>query len=183
MRELPTHNAALPNAPRLGNRLIWQLIIFIMVYLLLASLYSQAADTQLQRLFLETLGSQPAAALLGVLNPNIGIHAEGARIMATGGGLNIRNGCEGVDLFILLTAAFAASALGWRQRMMGWTLGLLLVFCANQLRICLLFYAYRNNLALFDLLHTLAAPIALILFVALYFQVWLNYCRAQEKQA
>lgn len=155
----------------------WRALLFIAVYLLLSTLYAQAAGSAVERFFLETLGSQPAASLVHLLTPGIDALAKGARIVATGGGLNIRNGCEGVDLYILLIAAFAAAPLAWRVRLSGLLLGLGLALALNQIRILALFYAFRSDKSLFDLLHTTAAPIALIVLLSLYFHVWLSRYR------
>lgn len=155
----------------------WRATLFVAVYLLLNGLYGQATGTALERFFVETLGSQPVAALLRWLTPEIAAQASGARITAPGGGLNIRNGCEGVDLYILLLSAFAAAPLAWRPRISGLLLGLGLAALLNQARILALFHAFRSDKALFDLLHTTALPIVLIVLIGLYFHVWLSRYR------
>ena len=45
----------------------------------------------------------------------------------------------------------------------------------NQLRVLVLFYAYRADHALFDPLHAIVTPIAVVLLVCVYFYAWLSY--------
>jgi len=63
----------------------------------------------------------------------------------------------------------------WRRRLIGLGLGILLVFGLNQIRLVALFYAFRADPSLFDLLHGILAPIALVIAVALYVMYWMGY--------
>lgn len=118
---------------------------------------------------------KPAVALLGLISPGLGASAAGASIKAPGGGLNILNGCEGTEVMFLLAAAFMALRLRWRARLKGLALGMLLVFALNQARILALFYAYRHDRAVFDLLHTLVLPALLIALTTLYVHGFLRH--------
>jgi exosortase/archaeosortase family protein len=119
---------------------------------------------------------RPAVALVNLLTPTI--HARAQKITLTapgGGGLNIVNGCEGTEALFLLAAAFAVAPLSWGSRLLGFALGIGVVFVVNQARILALFYAFRNDASLFDLLHGSITPIAVILLVCAYFYGWLVY--------
>ena len=80
----------------------------------------------------------------------------------------------GIVVMFLLVAAFAAVRMSGRRKLLGLGLGLALVFMLNQARILALFYAFRNERALFDTLHTTVLPAVLIAVVALYFHVVLQ---------
>lgn len=152
-----------------------QVAIFVACYVALQGLYARSGGTAVERFFLESAGSRPAAAVLDLLQPALQVRAVGTRVVAPGGGLNIGNGCEGTDLYFLLFAAFAAAPLlSWRRRAAGFALGLMLAFLLNQVRILALFHAYRADPTLFDLLHTTVAPIVLVIAMALYFHAWLR---------
>jgi hypothetical protein len=58
-------------------------------------------------------------------------------VHAHGGGLRIENGCEGMEVWFLLFAAFLVAPLTWRSRGLGFLLGTAVVFIVNQLRIWL----------------------------------------------
>lgn len=157
------------------------LAIFLGVFFALQWLWGEARDTWIERIVIHTATVKPAAMLVQVITPEIDAKPIAASIKAPGGGLNILNGCEGTEVMFLLVAAFAAVRLGWRRRLGGLVLGLGLIFVLNQARILALFYAYRNERILFDLLHTSVLPAVLIAAVALYFYAVLH--RSQSSLA
>jgi hypothetical protein len=81
---------------------------------------------------------QPAAILIGLLTPGAHAQAVGFSLVAPGGGLNILNGCEGMEALFLLSAAFSAVPLPIGQRWRGLLLGVVVVFVVDQLRILML---------------------------------------------
>lgn len=150
------------------------LMIFVGVFAVLQWAWGEARDTWVERLVIHQATVKPATALIQIVTPDANARPVAASIKAPGGGLNILNGCEGTEVMFLLIAAFAAVRLGWQQRLIGLALGLVLIFALNQARILALFYAYRNERSLFDLLHTSVLPAVLIAAVALYFYAVLH---------
>lgn len=153
------------------------LAIFLGVFAILQWAWGEARDTWVERLVIHEATVKPATALVQILTPEANAKPVAASIKAPGGGLNILNGCEGTEVMFLLIAAFAAVRLGWRHKLIGLGLGLALVFVLNQARILALFYAFRNERSLFDLLHTTVLPAVLIAAVALYFYAVLHRSR------
>jgi len=157
---------------------LWlSLAIFLGVFAVLQWAWGEARDTWVERLVIHQATVKPAAALVQLISPEANAKPVAASIKAPGGGLNILNGCEGTEVMFLLIAAFAAVNLGWRHRLTGLALGLVLVFALNQARILTLFYAFRNERSLFDVLHTTILPAVLIAAVALYFYAVLHRSR------
>lgn len=150
------------------------LLIFLGLFAVLQWAWGEARDTWIERVVIHEATVKPAAALVQWITPEANARPVAASIKASGGGLNILNGCEGTEVMFLLIAAFAAVRLSWRQRLTGLALGLGLIFVLNQARILALFYAYRNERSLFDLLHTTVLPAVLIAAVALYFYAVLH---------
>lgn len=147
--------------------------LFLALYAILFASWEQARGTSLERLIVHDLTLQPAVSLVNWLTPEVGVRAIGFSMRAAGGGLNILNGCEGLDALFLLICAFVIAPIGWRERTAGLALGVAVVFVINQARILSLFYAYRSDHALFDMLHASAAPILVVLLVGAYFYAWL----------
>jgi len=182
---LPAHNEVpyLPDGacdaepPRSPYPLWLTLAIFLGVFGILQWAWSEARGTWIERLVIHEAPVKPAAAMIQVLTPEAKAKPVGASIKAAGGGLNILNGCEGTEVMFLLSAAFAAVPMGWRRRLAGLALGLALIFALNQVRILSLFYAFREQRSLFDLLHTTVLPAVLVAFVALYFYAVLHRSR------
>lgn len=165
---------ALLKADRPQPRPLWlQALLFGAVFVLLQAGYGALRGTWAERLAIDTLTVKTAAWSIRMLTPEVAVQAVGSRLKAPGGGINIINGCEGTEVLFLLCAAFASAALPWRARLSGVLAGTLLVFMLNQGRILALFYAYRSDKALFDLLHGTVAPLLLIALSALFFLFWL----------
>ncbi len=157
---------------RKRRNLIQQAFLFLLVFALLHGLWNISRGTGAERLAVESLTVGSATILINLLTPTVNATAVNTRIQAAGGGINISNGCEGTEALFLLLAAIIACPYAWRVRCMGLLMGASLIFALNQIRIVTLFYAYRHDRALFDLLHHNVAPLALIAAASLFFLVW-----------
>jgi exosortase/archaeosortase family protein len=155
-------------------------LAFLAVFAVLQALWSWGRGSWLERLWIEDLTVRAAIAALSVLSPSINATANGSRIVAAGGGLNILQGCEGIEVVFMLIAAFVAFPAPWRVRLMGVGAGIVFVFVLNQLRILALFYAFRSDRQVFDFLHTTGAPLVLVALTGLYFQAWVWRARRLE---
>jgi exosortase/archaeosortase family protein len=155
------------------RHLLWRAVGFGAVFASLQLAWQSARGTSFERFVVHTCVVRPAAAVVNFITPEVHAQAVDFSLRARGGGLNILNGCEGVEVLFLLIGAFAVVPLRWRLRLPGLLLGAAVVYLVNQARILALFYAYRADHALFDTLHASVAPIAVILLVAGYFYAWL----------
>lgn len=147
---------------------------FLLLFAVLQWLYSAPSDRWLERLVIEGATVRPAAFLIDTFDPSLGVRAIGAQLRAPGGGINILNGCEGTEAAFLLLAALLTAPVSWRQRLIGCLLGTVLVAALNQVRVVVLFYAFRNDKVLYDTLHGVVAPIMLIAAVGVFYVWWLN---------
>jgi exosortase/archaeosortase family protein len=150
-----------------------RIFIFLALFAFMQTLYSQMQGTWLERLLIDHITVGSAAWWIDAVDPAVHIVAEGSRLRAPGGGINVLNGCEGTDVAFLLIAALVVAPIAWRYRLLGMGAGLVLVFVANQVRVASLFYAFRHDRALFDALHGVVTPMLLIAVVALFFAGWL----------
>lgn len=170
-----------PEAPSaLPNRPVWLIAIgFIVAYVVLQTGWIAARGTILERWLIEDVNVRTSVALIRVLSPQIEAVARGASVVAPGGGLNIRIGCEGTEILFPLLAALLAYPLSWRARVFGLTAGTLLVFALNQARLLSLFYSYRGDPALFGQLHGFVTPLLLMVCVTAFFAGVLQWDRRQ----
>jgi exosortase family protein XrtM len=148
--------------------------LFLGAFIAMQTLYGMARGTWIERLNVDELTVKPAAWLIDRLTPEVAVQAVGSRLRAPGGGINIINGCEGTEVVFLIVAAMLVAPMAWRWRLLGIVTGSLLVFISNQGRILSLFYAYRADKPLFDLLHGVVAPLLLVLVTILFFVWWLG---------
>jgi exosortase family protein XrtM len=163
----------LPGSGR-GLHFVGRAVLFTLIFAALMLGWNALRGGSVERLVVHDATVRPAAWLANRLTPGLQARAVEASIRAPGGGLNILNGCEGVDALFLLVAAFLVVPLPVRARALGLLSGVALVHVCNQARILLLFYAYRHDPALFAFLHGTVTPIVMVLVIAAYFHVWLH---------
>jgi len=114
------------------------------------------------------------AAASGVVLRAIGEPAivAGTEIRSGTFGVNIENGCNGVETALLLAAAVLAFPAGWRQRLFGFLLGFAAIQVVNLIRVVSLVWIGRHRPALFDSSHTVIWQSAVVLFGVLLFLLW-----------
>ncbi len=169
-----------PGGPQKLRGLLLRALAFALVFMALQAGWEAARGTWIERLWVHELTVRSATVAINLLTPEVGASAKDTRIVARGGGLNVLFGCEGTDVVFLLTAAFLVFAMPWRMRLAGLLLGLVWAFALNQVRIVALFYAFRADKGLFDLLHTTAAPLLMVLLTGLFFHWWLSRSHRHE---
>ncbi|HVY23028.1 MAG TPA: hypothetical protein VG962_06720 [Steroidobacteraceae bacterium] len=167
----------LTSATKLNSSFFWRGVGFIVVFLVSQWSWQALHGSITEYIIIHTLTVKPAAWLVNLITPHVHAAAIQFSLVAAGGGLNILNGCEGMDTLLLLCAAFAVVPLSWTSRGLGLLCGIGVIFVINQARILLLFYAYRTDQTLFDALHSTVTPIAVVLLVSAYFYVWLFMSR------
>lgn len=149
-------------------------LFFLGVFVLLQWAYPMFSDTVVYRFYLETLTVQPSAALIQWIAPHDGVLARDHRLLWSGGGLSLYNGCDGAEAMKLLIAAFIAIAGPWRARLLGAALGLLFIYILNQGRIVGLYFAARHDRAWFELIHGIIGPLSIIALTTLFFAWWMG---------
>jgi len=156
-------------AMRPRQRSPWVVVLlFALVFGLLQTAWWSVRGTAIERAVIHTATVVPAAMLVGWIDPALEARPRGATIEARGGGLNVLRGCEGVEILFLLTAALVALPLGWKRRALALLLGTAMVFALNQARIVALFFAWRIDRSLFEVLHSLALPALLVSAVTVF---------------
>ncbi|HUO43541.1 MAG TPA: exosortase/archaeosortase family protein [Burkholderiales bacterium] len=171
----PNEGEHRPLAPprKIRSPIIYALVFFA-VFLGLQWLWDTALGSPFGKFWIDVLTVRSAVALIDILTPHTAAVASDRTIAAPGGGLNVLPGCDGTDLLFLLTAAFVVCPIPWMSRLRGIAVSLALVFVLNEIRILALFYAARADKSLFDLLHTIVAPVVLITIATLFFYVWVH---------
>lgn len=153
--------------------LIVQALLFLLVFATLQVGWLLIRDNAFGYFIRGDLTVKPAVMLINTLSPQIHAKAYGNQILAAGGGLVVKLGCEGVEALFILIAAFVTAPLSRADKLKGILCGTLFVYGFNQIRILVLFYAYRADKPLFYLLHGTIAPLALIALAGLFFHWWL----------
>ena len=156
-----------------AGSLIKQALVFILLFILMQAGWQMVRDDAIGHFIRGTVTVKPAVMLIHLLTPHIQASALGNQILAPGGGLVIKIGCEGIEALFILIAGLLSVTMAWRAKLSGMLLGLILIYVVNEVRILMLFYAFRTDKALFQLLHGTIAPLALIAITGLFYHYWL----------
>jgi exosortase/archaeosortase family protein len=151
--------------------------VFLGLFAVMQLGWSSVRNTWVERLVIDEMTVKPAAWLISRITPDVPIQASGTHLSAPGGGINILNGCDGMEEVFLLVAAMLIAPIPARWRFLGALAGGGLIFIGNQARILALFYSYRADKSLFGLLHGIVAPILLILVASGFYVLWLGRYR------
>jgi len=150
--------------------------VLAIAFFLLQSLLEETRGTWVEWWLVDAMTVVPSVGLLnGVLPTGTAVVADGASLVGPGVRLNVLAGCEGTEVMLLLLLAIAAARRGWRASLWGAAAGLALVWVANVVRIAVLYLAFTHSRAMFDLLHALVAPLAVVAVAVLFFAAWLRW--------
>lgn len=97
---------------------------------------------------------------------------------ATGFGVSIEPGCNGIEACIVLFAAIVAFPASWRHKLIGLGAGFVAVQGLNIVRVISLFYLGQWNTAVFNFAHEYLWQALIMLDVLV---VWLLWVRAGAK--
>jgi exosortase/archaeosortase family protein len=163
---------------------LWmQVVLFALLFIALQGAWSIAQGTPLEHLTVGDWTVVPAAFWVNLITPEIGASAMGYSISAPGGGINVMNGCEGFEVIFLWIAALMVTPMKWRWRLNGLVFGVCLIWVLNQVRILVLFYAYRADKEWFAELHGTVAPLVLIVVVSGAFALLVSWTQQQDTVA
>jgi exosortase/archaeosortase family protein len=159
-----------------------QVSVFVAMFLTCQWLWSLAAGHAVEHLVVAQATVLPASWWIDWLTPDLGVKAVNFSLRAPGGGINVLNGCEGLDVLFLLWSALVVTAMGWQRRIFGFVGGTGLVWALNQVRVVVLFYANREDKELFALLHGTVAPLLLIVATTAAFVLLLAWPLVQSRR-
>lgn len=107
------------------------------------------------------------------------LHAIGQDVVTTGTtirgarfGVNVNNGCNGVEAMLILLASIVAFPASMKARAAGLALGALVVQLLNAVRIVSLYLLGVYQPRLFELFHTAVWQIIIILSAIVFFLFW-----------
>jgi exosortase H (IPTLxxWG-CTERM-specific) len=114
------------------------------------------------------------ASVSGRLLNVLGEKAEvsGTEIRSSSFGVNIENGCNGVETGLLFGAAVLAFPARWSRRLIGLIVGFLAIQVLNLVRVITLFWIGLHRPALFSSSHTVIWQSVVVLFGVLLFLLW-----------
>jgi exosortase H (IPTLxxWG-CTERM-specific) len=89
--------------------------------------------------------------------------------------VEMRDGCNGINVTILLWSAILAFPARWRRKALGLVAGSLIIQALNIVRFISLFYLGQYSLTWFDFAHTYLWESMLVLDTMVVFWLWVNH--------
>ncbi|HEX7831362.1 MAG TPA: exosortase H [Thermoanaerobaculia bacterium] len=140
--------------------------ILIAAYLLIA--WSPVNDNVIVP-FTQFIATTSGAILKGI---GQAVTVNGTVIASSRFGVNINNGCNGVEAMLILLASIVAFPATLKARAAGLFLGALAVQLLNAIRIVTLYLLGAYQPRLFDMFHTAVWQIVIILAAIGFFLIW-----------
>ena len=120
-----------------------------------------------------------SAALMTVFDADVISYGRIIQSQATGFGVSIEAGCNGVEAVIILMAGMVAFPAPMRLKLIGVLIGCVAVQAANILRVISLYYLGKWDKEVFDFAHLYLWQALIMLDVLV---VWLLWIRAVAKK-
>lgn len=143
--------------------------LFLLIYALMHWAYQSLRSSRFDPWFIHTLTVAPAASLIGWIAPLDAVGAVGPRLVWPGGRLTLLAGCDGFELMSLFIAALLVAEIGWRRGLVALIGGCAVVWGLNQVRIVVLYWAFRYERGWFDSIHSAWGPLVLIALTSTLF--------------
>jgi exosortase H (IPTLxxWG-CTERM-specific) len=99
---------------------------------------------------------------------------------SSGRGVEMKDGCNGVNVTLLLWSALLAFPVSWRQRLKGLFLGTVAIQVVNLVRFISLFYLLQYNRQLFDFAHDYLWESLIMLDALVVFWLWVYGIRRSQ---
>lgn len=150
-------------------------ITFALIFFAMQWGYQSARGTALEQLVIDEATVKPSVALINWLSPSEQVKASGPQLLSPTTRLSVLNGCEGTESLFLIIAAIMAYRSPWRHKVIGLLAGTALIYTLNQGRIVGLYFALKQNQALFSALHGYIGPTLIIAIGCLFFMGWMQW--------
>lgn len=124
-----------------------------------------------------------SAWLVRAFDPDVIAYGKVLQDAATGIGVSIEPGCNGIEACIILTAAVMAYPAPWRQKLVGVAAGFLAIQAVNVLRVISLFYLAIWHRPAFDFAHLYLWQALIMLDVVVVWLVWIRWVARRELMA
>jgi exosortase H (IPTLxxWG-CTERM-specific) len=106
---------------------------------------------------------------------HIPVTVEGTVVREGNFAVEIRRGCDGLDVFILFFSALIAFPFPWKRMLLGLMYGTAIIFGLNLIRTVVLFLIGRKtDRATFEFFHLYVWQFAIILVVMVFWIYWIG---------
>ena len=125
--------------------------------------------------------AQVSGALMTMWDSDVMTYGRVIQSKASGFGVSIEAGCNGVEAAIILIAGIVAFPAPWRYKVAGIVVGIAAVQGANLLRIISLYYLGQYSMKWFDWAHLYAWDVLIMLDGVVVFFLWIRWLPPVER--
>jgi exosortase H (IPTLxxWG-CTERM-specific) len=115
-----------------------------------------------------------SGALIGICGGHVRVEGAVLRDPFTGFAIEMKDGCNGANVTILLWSAMLAFPARWRMKAVGFVAGSLAIQAVNIVRFISLFYLGLYSATLFEFAHAYLWECLLVLDTTVIFWLWVN---------
>lgn len=115
---------------------------------------------------------RPCALIINMINGLESVTVSGGALVSNGIQLAIVRGCDGFGVAALLVAGVVCFPVQLRLKIIGASLGVMIVYILNNIRIVALYFVMRYHHEVFPDLHNLFIPTLMLLICGLAFLWW-----------
>ncbi len=145
---------------------------FIIGFAILMGAFEASRGSGFERFVVEDVILRPTAGLINLIFPTDHVELVGRTFVSGGARMRVTRGCEGVEMFLLLSAAIVAFPASLKHRLKGLSIGFVLAYILSLARLTALVYTLRHAPDAWEALHGLILPLAPVLVIAWYFLRW-----------
>ena len=129
-----------------------------------------------------TMTVRPAAGVVGFLAPSEHVRARGDRIQSRLAYIRVAQGCEGIDVMLMFTAALLAVSMSWRRRALACVTGVGVIWVCNLMRVAGLWFCMRYWPSHFQAMHVIVGQTVIVVVAILLFAGWTLSAPAEQQR-
>ncbi len=144
----------------------------MIVFAILTGAFEASRGSAFERFVVEDVLLMPTNRLINFFSPEDHVELKGRSFVSGATKMNVIRGCEGVEMFLLLSAAIIVYPATMARKLAGLSIGFVLAYLLSVARLMALVYTLRHAPNAWESLHGLILPLAPVLAIAWYFMLW-----------
>lgn len=167
-----------------GNKREFRFLILFALFSLIIQAAHYATRSYSEPFFVVTLHVRAVSKIINILTPAEASYVRGKVIWTGNSGIEIVEGCDGAEGFILIAAAICAFPAGLKRKVVGIVAGLGIVYLFNLARIVSLCYLLKYRPDVFDIMHSYVGQTFMVIIGLMVFIIWaVTFANHEKKQS
>ncbi len=156
------------------------LVVTAILFVVLQRAYIAFRDSDDNRLN-HVVNAEVSATIINLISPERGVEAVDGVLRGGAIPIDIRKGCEGFEVMIIMIAVMLAFPMPLVYRITGMIAGCLFIYVLNIIRIVSLFYITLKRPEFFDAAHISVWQTIIIMLATGFFLWWISWATRTTK--